>query len=193
MLLNPKSPQAKNSGIDPYSAPVPGQSLTDEPGKWAWEKPAKFTDVNDAFRYTMNRLSDDPATMNSFEKLMAAGVSIQEITRTISFGGFASGLWSADIAQLIQPPVGAMLSLHAKENGIPFKMFVHGDRSAMESEIPDDLVLNSMREKNPEALDRLLQENAQERMGIDQQFDSMRPPPEMEGFLAPLSVEEEEI
>tara|TARA_R110002020_G_scaffold40480_2_gene119620 strand:+ start:1697 stop:2278 length:582 start_codon:yes stop_codon:yes gene_type:complete len=193
MLLNPKSPQAIDSEIDPYSTPIPGQSLTDEPGKWPWEKPTKFTDVNDAFRYTVNRLADDPATMNSFEKLMAAGVSIQEITRTISFGGFTAGLWTVDIAQLIQPPIGALLVLHAKENGIPYKMFVHGDRSPLESDIPDELVLNSMRENNPEALDKLLQENTQQRMEVDQQFESMRPPPELEGFLAPVSVEEEEI
>ena len=73
MLINPRSPQAQKSGVNPYSAPIPGQSLTDEPGKWAWEKPTKFTDVNDAFRYTVNRLSDDPATMNSFEKRVIFG------------------------------------------------------------------------------------------------------------------------
>ena len=34
---------------DPFDAPTPGQSLTDTPNKWQWEKPAEITDVNEAF------------------------------------------------------------------------------------------------------------------------------------------------
>ena len=125
MLVNPRSATAKISGLRQFSGPIPGQSLTEEPGARAWEKPPKFVDVNDAFRHVVNNLADNPEVMNSFEKLMTSGVTVEEITRTITFGGFVAGLWSVDVAELMQPPVGALLALHAKENGIPFKMFVH--------------------------------------------------------------------
>ena len=195
MLVNPRSANAKASGLSKssqFSAPIPGQSLTDEPGKWAWEKPTKFVDVNDAFRHVVNLLADDPMTMSSFEKLMAGGVSVEEITRTITFGGFAAGLWTVDMAEFLQPPVSAVLALHAKEAGIPFKMFVHQGRSPIESEIPEELVLQSMKEKNPEALKQLIDKNARQITDTEQKLADMAPPPELEGFLG-AGIEEGEI
>ena len=192
MLVNPRSALAKVSGINQFSAPIPGQSLTDEPGSRAWEKPPKYTDVNDAFRHIANSLSDNPDVMGSFEKLMASGVSIQEITRTITFGGFAAGLWSVDVAELLQPPVGALLVLHAKESDIPFKMFVHEGRSVVEGQdgITDEIMLKSMQEKNPEGLQQLIAKNAQQLEYVEQKMTGMEPSPEMEGFLT-VSNEEE--
>ena len=35
--------------LDQLDAPIPGQSLTDEPGKWAWERPARFSSVEECF------------------------------------------------------------------------------------------------------------------------------------------------
>jgi len=192
MLINPRSTMAKQSGIQAFGAPIPGQSLTEEPGKQAWEKPTKFVDVNDAFRYVVNNISDNPNVMASFEKLMTAGVAVQEITNTITFGGFAAGLWSVDIAELLKLPVAALLALHAKENGIPFKMFIHQGASPIESDISDDLVLKSMKEKNPEALDQLIAEKAQQITDTEQELAEMEMPPELEGFLT-ASVEEEKI
>lgn len=183
MLVNPRSISARKSGLNPYSAPVPGQSLTDEPGKWAWEKPTKFVDVNDAFRYTVNNLSDSPDVMNSFEKLMQAGVSVQEITRSITFGGFASGLWTVDMAELLQPPIAAVLALHAKENDIPFNFFVHTDRSPVEGDVNDELMLRSMKEKNPEALKKLMSDTQQEMAQTQIQLDDIEYNEGLQGFL----------
>ena len=40
------------------SAPIPGQSLTDEPRGYAWERPAEFTTTEDALKYYLPRLTD---------------------------------------------------------------------------------------------------------------------------------------
>ncbi len=34
-------------GFDPFDVPIPGESLTDEPGKWPWEQPPKYTDFKE--------------------------------------------------------------------------------------------------------------------------------------------------
>ena len=34
---------------DPFDAPIPGQSLTDTPNKWQWEKPPVVTDPKEAY------------------------------------------------------------------------------------------------------------------------------------------------
>ena len=40
-------------------APIPGQSLTDEPNNFAWERPPEYTDPNDAIIFHMDRLAEN--------------------------------------------------------------------------------------------------------------------------------------
>ena len=39
------------------SAPIPGQSLTAEPGSRPWEKPAKYTTVEETLKFYIEDLS----------------------------------------------------------------------------------------------------------------------------------------
>ena len=50
---------------DRFSAPIPGQSLTEEPGKWAWDKPPQFASLEEAADATMKRLFSDKNTKKS--------------------------------------------------------------------------------------------------------------------------------
>ena len=36
--------------VDPFDAPIPGQSLTDEPGNYPWEHPPQYTNPEEARR-----------------------------------------------------------------------------------------------------------------------------------------------
>ena len=39
------------AGINPFNAPIPGESLTDSPdNKKAWERPPEYTNEDDAMR-----------------------------------------------------------------------------------------------------------------------------------------------
>ena len=49
---------------DKFSAPIPGQSLTDTPGKWAWEQPPQFTSFEEAADATMQRMFTNKNTKN---------------------------------------------------------------------------------------------------------------------------------
>ena len=50
--MNPKQEEDMNFNVkqgsvketDDFNFPIPGHSLTDEPKKWMWDKPAQFTD-----------------------------------------------------------------------------------------------------------------------------------------------------
>ena len=41
-------------------APIPGQSLTDEPNNFAWERPPEITDPDEAVVFHLDRLSEKP-------------------------------------------------------------------------------------------------------------------------------------
>ena len=121
MLLNPKKVQNQNDisvgameAQDPFDHPIPGQSLTDEPGKWAFEKPPEFTDVDDAVDYVVEQISENPEAIEKFEKLMITGMPIESIVNTISFSGFSEGRWTPDIAELIKPPLSAFFVILAE-------------------------------------------------------------------------------
>ena len=171
MLLNPnriENPQQVSPGSveaqDPFDHPIPGQSLTEEPGKHVFEKPPEITDVDDAVEYVVGKISENPEAIEKFEKLMMTGMPIESIVNTISFSGFAEGKWNPDIAELMKPPLSAFFIILAREENIPAVMFNSGDSEIL----PDDQVMASMREGNPEAFEALQQQA---------QMDAMPSPP----------------
>jgi hypothetical protein len=43
---------------DFLSGPIPGQSLTDTPGNYPWEKPPEMVEVEDVVKFYINKLAD---------------------------------------------------------------------------------------------------------------------------------------
>ena len=89
---------------DRFSAPIPGQALTEEPGKWAWDKPPQFASLEEAADATMKRLFSDKNTKNVI-LMLEAGVPVEGIARSVVFAGFQSGAYSVDVALLLTPMV----------------------------------------------------------------------------------------
>ena len=89
---------------DRFSTPIPGQSLTEEPGKWSWDKPPKFASLEESADATMEKLFSDKNTKNVI-MMLEAGVPVEGIARSIVFAGFQSGAYSVDVALLLTPMV----------------------------------------------------------------------------------------
>jgi len=90
--------------FDPFSAPIPGQSLTDEPGNYPWEHPPKNTDpetiVNDLFM----RMTQ-PEALQEILVMLDAGVPVEAIVRVMVFTGFAEGEFNPDVGFIIVEPL----------------------------------------------------------------------------------------
>ena len=111
MLLNPKRINSKEGfgsrdleSVDPFDAPVPGQSLTEEPGKRPWDTPPTITDVDDAFEYVIAKIEDNVELADDLDKFLMSGTPVESIVNTIAFTGFAEGMWSPDIAEMLKFP-----------------------------------------------------------------------------------------
>ena len=89
---------------DRFSTPIPGQSLTDEPGKWSWEQPPQFASLEEAADATMQRLFTDKNSKNII-MMLEAGVPVEGIARSIVFAGFQAGAYSVDVALMLTPMV----------------------------------------------------------------------------------------
>ena len=94
---------------NPFDAPIPGQSLTNEPGNSAWEHPAQFADVDSAMGFVMKKLTNE--NMNQQILLMLKNkIPVEAITRLVVFGGFVEGKWTVDVATLITPLVMQLIA-----------------------------------------------------------------------------------
>lgn len=105
------------AGRNMFDAPIPGQSLTDEPGNAKWEKPARFARPQEALDYIWNQLNDEKHGIKLLA-LLEAGLPAQGIAETVLFAGFSEGLWTPDVMLIIGKPVFAMVCAMGKRAGI---------------------------------------------------------------------------
>jgi len=94
---------------NPFDTPVPGQSLTDEPGNYPWEHPPQYITTDGAADHLWNRMSE-PEFAEQIIAMLDAGVPVEAIGRTVLFGGFLKGKFSPDVAFIIAEPVMKMIA-----------------------------------------------------------------------------------
>ena len=147
--------------INRFNRPIPGHSLTDTPGGRPYEQPPTYTNPDDAVDFIVEKLMQ-PENQTRFQKLMFAGMSVEEIVNTVALGGFAGGIISPDVAEIIKPPIAMVLINIALEADIPVKVFSGNSEIDEASTMDDESTLRMMADRNPEQLKMLLQEVAAE-------------------------------
>ena len=89
---------------DIFDRPVPGQSLTDEPGNYPWEHPPQYTDLREARDRIFDGMTK-PENAKQLITMLASDVPVEAIVRTVLFAGFTEGKWTVDMATLLAPVV----------------------------------------------------------------------------------------
>jgi hypothetical protein len=99
-------------------APIPGQSLTNNPDNpQPFEQKPQFTSIQPALDTVFLEITE-PETYHSLMKLMREGVPIGQLTDIIIYKGFSAGLWNPDLAMMLLEPVMYMLIAIATHGGI---------------------------------------------------------------------------
>jgi len=154
--------------LTPLAAP-PGHSLTDEPGKWAWERPPQFANPDDALDFVLDKL-EEPTRRKDIMRMLVAGISIQELVSQIAFKGFMQGAYSPDVAELIKPSIGIYLYREALEEGFEPRMMVdeNEENGIKEGEVDDVSFFRIMKVRNPELFEAMNEQiNEEERMEVE--------------------------
>ena len=102
---------------NPFDAPVAGQSLTDTPKNYPWERAPQYATVEDASMQVWDGLHNE-ATMQKVLVLLEAGLTVEEITKVIVFAGFVEGKFTPDTGLLLTPIVAQMIMAIGKSAGI---------------------------------------------------------------------------
>lgn len=103
--------------LSPFDGPIPGQSLTAEPGNAPWEKPSKFSDPLDAFEMYLERFSDDEV-LNDVIDLIDAGAPLDSISGAMLSTGVLRGMHTVDVKVLLRPLLTAHIKSLADAIGI---------------------------------------------------------------------------
>ena len=150
--------------VNRFNRPVPGHSLTDTPGSRRYENPAMFANPDDAVDFIVDKIMQ-PENQARFQKLMFAGMSVEEIVNTIGLGGFAGGVMTPDVSELVKTPIALVLINMALESDIPVKVFAGDNKPDEANTMDDETTMRMMADRNPQQLKMILQE-----LGAEQEF-----------------------
>ena len=105
---------------DFFDRPIPGQSLTSEPGNVPWEQPPQMADIEEVTKFYINRLANQEV-LDDFGALCSAGVPLAPIVESIYQQGITRGLHTVDAGMLVAPVIHTFLKQALQSMGISVK------------------------------------------------------------------------
>lgn len=99
------------------SAPIPGQSFTDTPRNYKWERPPQMTNYEEVTRHYINKLADQDV-MDDLSVLFDNGMPISPFVEALTTTGVSEGLHSIDVSLLVGPVIHAFIKAAMLEYGI---------------------------------------------------------------------------
>ena len=108
------------------TAPIPGQSLTKEPGNAPYERPPEISDPEQALMGYLNYLNDPKVLEGMVGLLEDEGFDITTLVEGLLRGGVADGYHSIDVSLAIKEPIISFVVNIMDATGIKYKV---GDMS----------------------------------------------------------------
>jgi hypothetical protein len=100
--------------------PIPGESLTAEPGNAPWENPPMYADPMDALDFYLERLGD-PEAQEEVLDMLDLGIPVNVVSGSLLSKGVMQGIHSVDVKLLLDPIIGKNLKAIATVAGVSFK------------------------------------------------------------------------
>ena len=101
-------------------AAVPGQSLTDYPKNYPWERPPEITDPNDAIKFHIDRIADEDVIDNVLD-LLEFGIPAKTLSESMMTAAVGSGIHSIDVSLIVEPIVRDFMMKAADMAGVNYK------------------------------------------------------------------------
>lgn len=105
--------------VDLINAPVPGMSLTTEPGNRPWEQPPQLTKLSEVVDYYTERLMD-PELVDSLMDAVSNDAPIYETVMGLVNYSVMKGVHSVDTGVIVSVVVVEMIKALAELNGIGY-------------------------------------------------------------------------
>lgn len=130
--------QFDEAGINPFNAPVPGESLTASPDNAKpWEKPPQFTNEDDAMVEIYLRLTERDK-LKTLIGLIDNGIPLDEIAQVVLYKGYTEGQFNPDLMMLLIEPTIYLLISIADYADIKDYVLYEGEEDDSDTTLPDD-------------------------------------------------------
>jgi len=91
------------------NAPIPGMSLTSEPGNRPWENPPSLVSVEDAMEFYTRRILGTPENYDQVLDIIESGLPIRNIANILMKTSVMEGYHTIDVGILVLPVVEELL------------------------------------------------------------------------------------
>jgi len=99
-------------------APIPGQSLTQDPSTpMSWETPPQITDLKEAREYLFEQMTH-PDKIGNILFMLNEDIPVSKVAMMLVKQGFRDGMWTPDLLLSLIEPTALMLIAVAKEVGV---------------------------------------------------------------------------
>ena len=125
-------------GVNPFNAPVPGESLTtasDMPK--AWERPPEYTDTEEAMQEIYMEITSPDNLMPLFN-MRDDGIPFDQLAQVILYRGYTQGLYNPDLMTLLAEPTLYLLIAIADYADIKDYVLYEGEEDDPDAEIHGD-------------------------------------------------------
>lgn len=101
------------------SRPIPGESLTSEPGNRPWEKPPQYATIEEAMAYYTQRILD-PENHDSVLEPLEMGLPVINLANILTKTSVMNGVHSIDIAVLVTPVIEELIKTVADIHNVRY-------------------------------------------------------------------------
>jgi len=107
--------QFEREGMNPFNAPIPGESLTKDPDqKFPWEQPSQIGDVDTAIKEIFITLTERESLVELLN-ILNNGQPVDEIAQIIAYRGMSVGKYNNDLMLLLLEPLMYLIIAIAEE------------------------------------------------------------------------------
>ena len=125
-------------GVNPFNAPIPGESLTASPDTpKAWERPPELTDQEEAMEAVYMELTEQD-TLRKLVTVISEGIALDELAQVILYKGYTEGKFNPDMMLNLAEPTIYLLIAIADYADIKDYVLYDGEEDDPDGQIPDD-------------------------------------------------------
>jgi len=132
---------------DSFSVAPPGYGLTSDNTRWAWGKPPRIVDPQQALDKAVNSM-EAPKIKREMMKLLVVGASVESLVEGYIYQQFTQGEFTPDVGLLIKAPLAMHIAALAEQEDIPYRFFENKD-AMDENTMDDETFFSMMRDNNP--------------------------------------------
>ena len=102
------------------NAPIPGMSLTTEPGNRPWENPPMLVTVEDALEFYANKIVGDFDNHDSLLEMLELRLPVQNVANLLQKTSIMEGFHTIDVGILVMPAIEEMIMAVADLHGVKY-------------------------------------------------------------------------